>query len=79
MLLIRLVLLLLIGFFAYRLYRLLSRPRKSGRDERTLTEDMVRCTECGVHVPRTRALPGHGTWFCCEQHHLQHDERTSDT
>lgn len=32
-------------------------------------QDMVRCTECGVHLPRTDALPGpDGRLYCCAEH-----------
>lgn len=31
-------------------------------------EDMVACAECGVHLPRSEALPGRGGLFCSEAH-----------
>lgn len=31
-------------------------------------EDMLACSECGVHLPRSEALPGRGGVFCCEAH-----------
>jgi uncharacterized protein len=31
-------------------------------------EDMVACTQCGVHLPRSEALPGRGGVFCGEAH-----------
>lgn len=31
-------------------------------------EDMVACSECGVHLPRSEALPGRGGLFCSEAH-----------
>lgn len=33
-----------------------------------LPEDMVACTQCGVHLPRSEALPGRGGLFCGEAH-----------
>jgi len=33
-----------------------------------LPEDMVACAECGVHLPRSEALPGRGGLFCTEDH-----------
>jgi uncharacterized protein len=31
-------------------------------------EEMVACAQCGVHLPRTEALPGRGGVFCGEAH-----------
>lgn len=31
-------------------------------------EDMVACAHCGVHLPRSEALPGRGGVFCGEAH-----------
>jgi uncharacterized protein len=31
-------------------------------------EDMVRCAQCGVHLPRSESLPGRGGVFCSEAH-----------
>ena len=32
---------------------------------------MVRCAQCGVHVPRDRALNQGEWWYCTEMHRLQ--------
>ncbi|MGE6384689.1 PP0621 family protein [Pseudomonas sp. NPDC078416] len=32
---------------------------------------MVRCAQCGVHVPRDRALSQNQQWYCTEAHRLQ--------
>lgn len=34
------------------------------------SEEMVACTQCGVHLPRSEALPGRGGVFCSEAHRL---------
>lgn len=31
-------------------------------------EDMVACSQCGLHLPRSEALPGRGGVFCSEAH-----------
>ncbi len=31
-------------------------------------EDMVACVQCGMHLPRSEALPGLGGVFCGEAH-----------
>jgi uncharacterized protein len=33
-----------------------------------IAEDMVSCAQCGVHLPRSEALPGRGGVFCSEAH-----------
>lgn len=39
----------------------------------TSQEDMVACVECGVHLPRSEALPGRGGLFCSEAHRSAHE------
>lgn len=31
-------------------------------------EEMLSCQQCGVHLPRSEALPGRGGVFCSEAH-----------
>ena len=31
-------------------------------------EEMVACRQCGLHLPRSEALPGRGGLFCSEAH-----------
>lgn len=33
-----------------------------------LQESMVACCQCGLHLPRSDALPGRGGLFCSEAH-----------
>ncbi|WP_281687543.1 PP0621 family protein [Pseudomonas citronellolis] len=37
-------------------------------------EPMVRCAQCGVHVPRANALQHEQRWYC-SQAHLQQDSQ----
>jgi uncharacterized protein len=32
------------------------------------TEDMVRCLQCGVHVPKSESVQADGRDFCCAAH-----------
>lgn len=32
------------------------------------TENMVVCAQCGVHVPSSESVQGHGRNFCCAAH-----------
>lgn len=36
-------------------------------------EDMVRCARCGLHLPRSQALPGIGGDYCGEPHRAEHE------
>jgi uncharacterized protein len=36
-------------------------------------EEMVVCVQCGVHLPRSEALPGRGGVFCGEAHRSAHE------
>lgn len=42
-------------------------------------EEMVTCAQCGVHLPRSEALPGRGGVFCGEAHRsaFEQGERSS--
>ena len=37
-----------------------------------VTEDMVRCEHCGVHLPRSESHTSDGKVFCSEDHLNQH-------
>ncbi len=34
-------------------------------------QDMVRCAQCGVYVPRSEAVEGGGQFYCGEDHRRQ--------
>ena len=34
-------------------------------------EDMVRCSQCGVHLPRSEGILSQGRIFCSEEHRLK--------
>jgi uncharacterized protein len=51
----------------------LRRRRDDGRQNKTIADDMVRCAECGVHVPRGESLAVHGQFYCCAEHQRRHD------
>jgi len=37
-------------------------------------EDMVACSQCGLHLPRSEALPGRGGLFCGEAHRAAYEQ-----
>ncbi len=72
--LMKLILLLVIGFIAYRIYRRVRVQLSRGTETPVIeAEDMVRCAHCAVHVPRAGALQHHGHWFCCAEHRSLHN------
>lgn len=65
----RLIFLLAVGVLVYLLLRSLRRPPQSGQAEAAPdAEDMVRCAQCGVHLPRSESVQAEGRTFCCEAH-----------
>ena len=37
-----------------------------------LSEDMVRCERCGVHLPRSESITTHGRFYCTPEHQREH-------
>ena len=35
-------------------------------------EDMVQCTQCGVHLPRSESITTQGDFFCSAEHQRTH-------
>jgi uncharacterized protein len=40
-------------------------------------EEMLSCQQCGVHLPRSEALPGRGGVFCSEAHRSAFENQRS--
>ncbi|MEK6592167.1 MAG: PP0621 family protein [Pseudomonadota bacterium] len=70
---ILLVLGLLFAYWVLKRYR-----RKVDRDatsQRTVSEeDMVRCAQCGVHLPRGESVATHGNFYCSAEHQRLHQQ-----
>jgi uncharacterized protein len=51
---------------------LLRRYRRSlednGKPRRAEIEDMVRCAQCGMHLPRSESIESGGRFFCSVEH-----------
>jgi uncharacterized protein len=41
-------------------------------------EAMLRCAECGLHLPGDESLPGKGGVFCSDAHRAAHEARLAD-
>lgn len=51
--------------------------RRAGAAGTRLAEPMVRCMECGVHVPKSESVVAAGQPFCCEEHARRYVARAS--
>ena len=78
MILFRLILLGVIGFLLYRIYRAMGQRRLDAEQRRLRGEDMVQCRVCATHVPRAAAVASGGEWFCSQDHLQQHQRNRSD-
>jgi uncharacterized protein len=52
------------------LMRILRKPKlpSTPKPPQPKNEEMVVCAQCGIHLPRSEALPGRGGVFCGEAH-----------
>lgn len=67
--LIRLIIIVFLGWLLFRLFRhwqnrISSKPTSPGEK----IDTMVKCAQCGVHVPQKSAIEANGHFFCCEEH-----------
>ena len=67
---IKILLLLVIGFVVWGLFRsyLRSLNPPSTRTGKQTVEDMVKCAHCGVNLPRSEAIFSGGEFFCTPEH-----------
>ena len=69
--LLRIIILALLIWLVIRLYRrfkALAQQRRSDNQQRRPIEDMVRCAQCGTHVPEKQALQQNGRYYCSRGH-----------
>lgn len=62
----RLLLLVAIVAVVYLLIR--SFRKNAPRQDKTITDDMVRCAHCGVHLPKGESIQADGHFFCSTEH-----------
>lgn len=60
---------------AFWLWRSLTNKPKTTHQPQQNALPMVRCAECGLHLPREQALQDHDQWYC-SQAHLEQDRKT---
>lgn len=70
----RLIFLLAVIAAVYWLLRTYLNP-SSGPAKSESSEQMVRCEQCGVHLPQSESILAAGNYYCCDAHRLQHASR----
>ncbi|MGE5526683.1 MAG: PP0621 family protein [Rhodospirillaceae bacterium] len=68
--LILLIAAVLIAYLLLRNYR--RRIDKTEKQARRADETMVRCEQCGVHLPRSESLLSAGKFYCSAEHERAH-------
>lgn len=66
--LFRLLILVALIAAAVWLWRRLTKKPAAPKETQQVPLTMVRCAQCGVHVPREHALPNHDQWYCSQAH-----------
>jgi uncharacterized protein len=65
----RLFLLVAIAIVVYLLIKSYRKNMPRQDDiHKAVTEDMVRCAKCGVHLPKGESILAEGNYFCCVEH-----------
>ncbi len=58
-------------------YLLLKSYRKQPpkQDVSTSAEEMVRCAQCGVHLPKSESILAGGNYYCSDAHRREHTSK----
>ncbi len=64
------------AIWLWRRFKAPSKPRPQPR-QKDDNQPMVRCAQCGVHVPRSHALSQDDRWYCSRAH-LEQDQSTGE-
>lgn len=68
----RFILIFAIVFLLVALWRTSRRPPSTGSKSDTPSpaqhEEMVRCRQCGLHLPKSDAVQGSAGVYCCNEH-----------
>jgi len=74
----RLILLVVVVVAVYWLLK--SYLKQSGKPAvPQASEEMVRCVQCGVHVPQGEGVLSNGEYFCSEAHRAEHVARNKSS
>ena len=67
----RLLFLLAIIIVVYLLLKSYRRQAPK-QDVSTSAEEMVRCAQCGVHLPKSESILAGGNFYCSDEHRREH-------
>ena len=67
---VKILLLIAIGFVVLAVIRTYQRSlnKPPPRAPEPIVEDMVKCAQCGVNLPRSEAIYSGGDFFCTPEH-----------
>ena len=73
---VRLLTWLVIGYFLWAMVRNYLRKQESLRKKQTPAQPaspalIVKCRQCGLHLPQPEAVSGNDQWFCGDEHRRQ--------
>ncbi|ADE12860.1 PP0621 family protein [Sideroxydans lithotrophicus] len=70
----RLLFFLAIIIVVYLLLKSL-RGRAAKNDLTFPPEEMVRCAQCGVHLPKSESIMAGGDYYCSDEHRRKHSSK----
>lgn len=65
---VKLILLAFAFWFIYMVFKAYAKSVKQEGAPPTGAEDMVRCSHCGVHLPKSEGILSRGEFFCSDEH-----------
>lgn len=66
---VKVLLLIIFGVAIYKMFRTYKKMLdKQAQDEPKKLEDMVRCSHCGVYVPRSEGFLSQEKYYCSKEH-----------
>jgi uncharacterized protein len=70
----RLLFLLAVVIVVYLLLRSY-RKQAPKQDMPGAAEEMVRCAQCGVHLPKSESIMAGGNFYCSDAHRREHSSK----
>jgi uncharacterized protein len=51
------------------------RRQETKSDTTISSEEMVRCAQCGVHLPKSESIMAGGNFYCSDAHRREHSSK----
>ncbi|MDD4911436.1 MAG: PP0621 family protein [Sideroxydans sp.] len=71
----RLLFILAIIAVVYFLFKTYFKQSGTKEDTPVSSEDMVRCAQCGVHMPKSESILAGGHFYCSDEHRVKHESK----